>query len=304
MKKSTIVMKRTIKLTEEELHNIIKEKINEAVAKLGYSPAIGNKKRGPGYDIKDQMTKRKNKKLDEEFDERDIYRRLPNGDVDYDGDDGVGDSSSGKYTVQLSDDSYAYAFKEVYGRVPENLSDILEENDFPEEVEVGVSLKVDYDPGDRDTPPSHNVDIENWEIEDDYIMSSFSGEFRDVIAKAVDYEMERTYPDDVYDSINESKSIKLTSSQLQSFIVENVKKVLKEIGDTPRGQYMLGRLMGRKQQDMGKSFNAGMATQDPVERKKYEDLNTKQGKERDNIEAYAKFQRDMAPYGSDIRNDR
>ena len=105
----------------------------------------------------------------------------------------------------------------------------MEENDFPEEVDVGVSLKVDYDPGDRDTPSSYDVDIENWEIDDDYIMSSFSGEFRDVIAKAVDYEMERVYPDDVYDSINESKSIKLTSSQLQSFIVENVKKVLKNI---------------------------------------------------------------------------
>ena len=221
-------MKRTIKLTEEELHNIIKKKINEAVAKLGYSPAIGNKKRGPGDDIKDQMTKRKNTKLDEDIDERDIIRRFPDGYEDYDGDDGVGDSSNGKYTVTLDADSYAYAFKEVYGRVPENLSDILEENDFPEEVDVGVSLKVDYDPGDRDTPPSHNVDIENWEIDDDYIMSGFNGEFRDVIAKAVDYEMERAYPDDVYDSINESK-VRLTQSQLCNYISESVQKVLSKI---------------------------------------------------------------------------
>ena len=66
-------MGKVIKLTEEDLNRIIREKINEALehnVDLEYSPAIGNKKRGPGKDSMDQMKKRRNKKLDEGFDEK------------------------------------------------------------------------------------------------------------------------------------------------------------------------------------------------------------------------------------------
>ena len=90
-------MGKVIKLTEEEIFNIIKQKINEALehnVDLDYSPAIGNKKRGPGKESMDQMKKRKNTKLDEDIDERDIIRRYPDGYEDYDGDDGVGDTGS------------------------------------------------------------------------------------------------------------------------------------------------------------------------------------------------------------------
>lgn len=43
---------------------------------------------------------------------------------------------------------------------------------------------------------------------------------------------------------NESKkkTLRLTESQLSKMISESVKKILNEIGDTNRGQYMLGRL--------------------------------------------------------------
>lgn len=67
-------MKRQIKLTEEELKNLIQNKIQEAVNNLDYMPAIGNKKRGPGEDIEDQMTKRKNTKLDESNDEEAVSK--------------------------------------------------------------------------------------------------------------------------------------------------------------------------------------------------------------------------------------
>ena len=40
--------------------------------------------------------------------------------------------------------------------------------------------------------------------------------------------------------------IKLTESQLHEIIKESVKNVLNEIGDTPQGQYMLGRLKQNK----------------------------------------------------------
>ena len=38
----------------------------------------------------------------------------------------------------------------------------------------------------------------------------------------------------------------LNEAQFQKVIAESVKKVINEIGDTPKGQYMLGRLAGRK----------------------------------------------------------
>lgn len=41
------------------------------------------------------------------------------------------------------------------------------------------------------------------------------------------------------------QTIKLTESQLHDIIAESVKECLNEIGDTRRGQYMLGRLHRR-----------------------------------------------------------
>lgn len=41
------------------------------------------------------------------------------------------------------------------------------------------------------------------------------------------------------------QTIKLTESQLHDIIIESVKECLNEIGDTRRGQYMLGRLHRR-----------------------------------------------------------
>lgn len=61
-------MRRSIRLTEEELHRLIGRKIMEALehnVDLDYSPAIGNKKRGPGKHTMDKMNKRRNKRMDE-----------------------------------------------------------------------------------------------------------------------------------------------------------------------------------------------------------------------------------------------
>lgn len=37
----------------------------------------------------------------------------------------------------------------------------------------------------------------------------------------------------------------LTESDLHTLVMESVKRIINEIGDTPKGQYMLGRLDGR-----------------------------------------------------------
>lgn len=42
------------------------------------------------------------------------------------------------------------------------------------------------------------------------------------------------------------KTIRITKSEFNRFINESVNKILNEIGDTPNGQYMLGRLHGRQ----------------------------------------------------------
>lgn len=42
------------------------------------------------------------------------------------------------------------------------------------------------------------------------------------------------------------KLIRLTESDLHRIVKESVNKILNEIGDTAKGQYMLGRLQGRQ----------------------------------------------------------
>lgn len=46
--------------------------------------------------------------------------------------------------------------------------------------------------------------------------------------------------------MNKKQVIRLNENQLRQIVTESVKKVLNEIGDTESGQYMLGRLAGRK----------------------------------------------------------
>ena len=42
------------------------------------------------------------------------------------------------------------------------------------------------------------------------------------------------------------RTIRLTESDLHRIVMESVQQVINEIGDTPKGQYMLGRLQGRQ----------------------------------------------------------
>ena len=223
-------MGKTIKLTEEELHRIIKQKIQEALehnVDLDYSPAIGNKKRGPGNETMDQMKKRRNTKLDEDVDERDIIRRYEDGYEDYDGDDGV-DSHSGSYTLELSEDAYSYAFEQIYGKVPGNISDLLEEYELPEEVDVKFWLDIDEDPGDYWTPPYSNAEISDWEIDDDYL-DRLSPEMYKIVEKAAEYAMESISGNDLTGYIKESKTVRLTMEGLHNLISESVKTIIKNL---------------------------------------------------------------------------
>lgn len=211
-------MGKVIKLTEEELHRVIREKIQEALehnVDLDYSPAIGNKKRGPGKETMDQMKKRKNTKLDEDVDERDIYRRLPDGDLDYDGDDGIGGSQEGGYMLELSEDAYAYAFEQVNGRVPGNLSDLLEEYSLPEDVEVRFTLDADGS-------------LSDWEINDSRA-SNANPEMEEIIQKAAEYAIENTDARDLAGYIDESRTVRLTMTELHNLISESVKTVIKDL---------------------------------------------------------------------------
>ena len=152
-------MGKVIRLTESDLRNFIKAKVQEALehnVDLGYKPAIGNKKRKPGDEIEDQMTKRRNTKLDE----RSIYRKGPDGEPDYEGEDG--DSGNKTVTVELDEQDYAIAFKQVVGREPR-------EEDFenlPIDVQVKVNINTTQTRGDYDTPGTSECDITGWEITD------------------------------------------------------------------------------------------------------------------------------------------
>ena len=48
------------------------------------------------------------------------------------------------------------------------------------------------------------------------------------------------------DDYRQKHTVKLSESQLRNMVAESVKGVLNEIGDTPAGQWMLGRLAGRQ----------------------------------------------------------
>lgn len=221
-------MGKQIKLSEEELHNLINSKIKEAVEKmtdLGYSPAIGNKKRGPGDEIEDQMTKRKNKKMDESFDEAPIYRRLPGGETDYEGEDSA---SSGKKTIELTDDDYAFAFEQIYGRVPGDLSDVLEEYNLPFEIGIKFSLNMVDEPGTYDTPGYSETSISDWDI-DDEVMNSFTNELREIIRKAAESAVENLDTEDLRDNLYESKVVRLTLSEMQKLIKESIGSVMNEM---------------------------------------------------------------------------
>ena len=260
-------MGKHIKLTEEDLRKFIKAKVQEALehnVNLGYKPAIGNKKRKPGDEIEDQMTKRRNTKLDEQqgphdpsqiyddvypvleehlvswgagpvygwrgdkgvafpvkggkwitivpmgfngyynddsflvtisqygtedpdeadkafgyvdiyqlpeaisklvgsaapLNERSIYRKGPDGEPDYEGEDGDGGNKT--VTIELDEQDYAIAFKQVAGREPR-------EEDFdrlPIDVQVKVNTNTTKTKGDYDTPGTSECDITGWEIVD------------------------------------------------------------------------------------------------------------------------------------------
>lgn len=49
--------------------------------------------------------------------------------------------------------------------------------------------------------------------------------------------------------MSKKNTIRITENKLKSIIVESVKSVINEIGDTRRGQYLLGRLSKRKKDD-------------------------------------------------------
>lgn len=217
-------MAKQIKLTEEELRNLIASKIQEALehnVDLEYSPAIGNKKRGPGKDSMDQMSKRKNKKMDEGVDEAPIYRRLPDGDLDYDGEDG--ESNSGTKAIPLSNEAYVWAFKETYGRVPGDIDDIIEEWGLPDEICVRFTLKITSDDGDYYNPPYSNADIEDWEIEDESF-DDFGYSVQDIIKKAAEYEMDAMSGNELTEYLDESKIRRVVKRGVSKLVSEATRK--------------------------------------------------------------------------------
>lgn len=86
------------------------------------------------------------------------------------------------------------------------------------------------------------------------------------------------YEDEEYGSFNEQpintivgentkkhmkNIVKLTEGQLKAVIRESVNRVLNEIGDTPKGQYMLGKFVGdrvaKKQNTLNSTYPSGEA---------------------------------------------
>lgn len=52
-------------------------------------------------------------------------------------------------------------------------------------------------------------------------------------------------------NMNKKQVIRLTESDLHRIVKESVNKILNEVGETPQGQYMLGRLAARQKYRRG-----------------------------------------------------
>lgn len=62
--------------------------------------------------------------------------------------------------------------------------------------------------------------------------------------------------------MNNKKLIRLTESDLHRMVKESVGRILNEIGDTHRGQYMLGRLRNRQSNGSGKFSRSSLSYTD------------------------------------------
>ena len=65
------------------------------------------------------------------------------------------------------------------------------------------------------------------------------------------------------------QKIRLSEADLHRIVKESVNRVLNEIGDTPRGQYMLGRLKGRQLKNGDRKSAARTSTYSSSEQDKY-----------------------------------
>lgn len=155
------------------------------------------------YDLNDAITKlvgggvneglKKNFRLNE----KSIYRRLPDGDLDYDGEEDDGSSVDEKITIELDENDYAVAFKNVLGREPV-------EDDFETlPIDVTVRIKGGYSrtSGDYWTPGSEDFEISDWEIADKHY-NSLTDDAKKIVYAAADAHIEACDP---YDLISESK---------------------------------------------------------------------------------------------------
>lgn len=175
------------------------------------------------YDLNDALIKlcgssvnesKKNSRLNE----KSIYRRLPDGDLDYDGEEDDGSSVDEKVTIELDENDYAVAFKNVLGREPV-------EDDFETlPIDITVRIKGGYNrtSGDYWTPGSEDFEISDWEIADKSY-DSLTDDAKKIVYAAADAHIETCDP---YDLISESKRKKkvLKENKLWDAMTADMKK--------------------------------------------------------------------------------
>lgn len=216
-------MGKIVKLTEEELHKIIREKIQEALehnVDLDYSPAIGNKKRGPGKETLDQMKKRKNTKLDESldetFDERDDDIEFFEDEENY---------KNRETEIDLTEEDYEYAFEQMFGKA-DNVVELIEKYNLPDWTKIEYDLDVTVEDDTYWTPGGTDCELTRWEVKPE-ALEGYSEECQELIKLAAGYEVECNHTP--YDFLDESVSkITLTQTQLRNLIKESIVNVINE----------------------------------------------------------------------------
>ena len=216
-------MGKIVKLTEEELHKIIREKIQEALehnVDLDYSPAIGNKKRGPGKETLDQMKKRKNTKLDESldetFDERDDDIEFFEDEENY---------KDRETEISLTEEDYEYAFEKMFGKA-DNVGGLIEKYNLPDWTKIEYDLDVTVEDDTYWTPGGTYCELTRWEVKPE-ALEGYSEECQELIKLAAGYEVECNHTP--YDFLDESVSkITLTQTQLRNLIKESIVNAINE----------------------------------------------------------------------------
>lgn len=188
-------MKKTIKLTESRLGEIIRSKVFEAIRN---KMAMMNESKDD-YDYNEDFTEENN--------------------------------LSGKFPLPIGNDDYVFAFNEKYGVPEDKAMRLIDKYELPDDVNIRFSISKRESEGDYLTPSFTDYEITDWSIDDENL-DRFSGKLMDVINAAVEYRMEDMTGEELRQYAEDDSF--LNESRIRSIVAESIRRTLSNISGGKR----------------------------------------------------------------------